>query len=33
MAEEATEISPVWFFGIVLAVFANEYYSVLSLMS
>jgi len=33
MTEEAGDFSPILFFGIVLAVFANECFSVLSLMS
>ena len=33
MTEETTEFSPLIFFAIVAAVFVNEYFSVLSLMS
>ncbi len=33
MAEETTDFSPVLFFGIVIAVFINECYSVMSLLS
>ncbi len=33
MTEDAGEFNPIILFGIVVAVFANEYFSVLALMS